>query len=722
MAQKKRRSSSRRKTKAKSQSNSSTVGSAAKAAVAAAADRVSAYLPAVDAVELATKVMVVNQSLRTEVFKNLDRPDAEKARKQLQKLINKRKDKGDDVEVWENVKDYQLVEAIVNKQPDPRPDIETQCIFIGAASASAKKEEIVSYLYPVPEKEDKFYKVCFSLPELATLVSEKATKTGLVNPFLEEMTRKLPGLEVPAKFDRTFVDLVRFMRKAVDYHRRSVGDVLNDERDKIIQRVLVQHLETYFKENPKAINAGGVVGWTKEMFKAVMRKGYAFGQWVMQHPVWATAIAIISKAVRLLLCAYISGIPGPDVGLIFESLMQVTKDNPLVTTIISALKIIYGCARDLMSANPFAIATCAGKAVVITGSTTWKFGSWVVNFMISSTKSIVEGIVGKTWAPLVKWLFYPVEWTGTCISTDASTCVLAIWQSGMDIWHGTEKGSRRSKQALEVGMKDQMQKAFLEDFNGTMFVVLTFLVPVKFLGRIANMFLTTLAPQVMGPVNAFLEKVGSNSEWMTIGDVWYYMVQAVAVPRAFNSLLQEVYAWVMDVGFGCFFKSLRRRIAGAEPSKDRACCFRDTVREISLMINAEGSLGLKHYLINAGRKVGEWMPTWSDCRLKTLVLPRPVYAIPVPGKRRFVRVYLYQWDRAACTRYGIECRARRRLVFGVMAQEIRTLFPDAVETDPRSKLLYVNLAKLPCDILLHLAYMNREPMPPLKRCGYAALL
>jgi hypothetical protein len=280
-----------------------------------------------------------------------------------------------------------------------------------------------------------------------------------------------------------------------------------------------------------------------------------------------------------------------------------------------------------------------------------------------------------------------------------------------------EKGQDSGK---VLALLHPIRQEMFANFQLTFFWLAMSVIPAKALDALLSLVAMWFPPLLLAIeggrkiINKVLQKLAFHNADFSVGDMMLFLSKQGGISVGILMALKELYGWVCDVG-GCFIAKVKILF---QPDDEKAkleyaCCFRDFVADLKkalrpsapnsvLSAMARGTVNVGRFFYNGYNSVTSLIH--SDRRLKTLLLSTPLFC------RRFdqreICFYLFEWNRRALSHLTPAERGGFRSVHvGVLAQQVQTQFPEAVEEDAEG-FLQVNLMALPRPLTRLLAVLD----------------
>lgn len=606
--------------------------------------------------------------------------------------------------VWSEMSDIKLAEAILSSKNssfvDPRVDWKSQCVFIGLANTDLPSEEILSFCYP-KENDKCNFKLCFSLRELNEFLNLEPHKNGkqVPNIFKQEIVQKVPELanSITDFLSEEFVQLVRFQQQIVESKDLSFEFT---ETQSALTVNIASILLDFFRNSPAALTIGGVVGWIKEKTpnwtKTILNNATYGIKWLFHNPFWANVILLISKSLRIFACAYIAGISKDDFHYILSSMLDTIASNPIGSAFINITSTLLSCVTSIglvgVITSPTTVVSCLVSSLSSTLTIAHSVVKYIAQVFLFVLRKGLEIIFPKSSAHV---LLKTIEMTAECY-TNINKCIFWALDSSED--------------GKQLQMNPTVRNEIFGNVTATLFFALLYTIPASAIDYIVDVIFRFLPHgNTVKNAAAYIQKsrnTENDGTQMTLGDIFMTAIK-IGGRTSIIAVLSEFYTWFNDVA-GCWVKKMRMQLVGANTTIDNACCFKGVVDQIkSILDTTVQNPAMSKNTANA--TFFKWI---SDRRVKKLVYPNPIFEHEV-GKRT-IKFYSYKWNIKE-----IKPKFRkyfdRRIHVGIMAQELKRDFPDAVAVD-KNNIMYVRIDKLDCDLVSLLCLFNG--IQPPKKCSH----
>lgn len=598
---------------------------------------------------------------------------------------------------WSELTDTALAKAILDSGSDfsdPRPNIKTDCMFLGK-SKDTPSEAVLSFCYP---KDDNscFYRFCVSVPEMIEYIDQHKDQTGIQNPFRDEIIKRVPELTeyVSETLAPDFVETVKFHHEVLE--TRSQILQIKNPQERGLMTIVATLVAECIQKTPGIAQIGGLMQWGWNKVPSFVKNGVAkLGsavKWVFNNPFLSNLVIILSKALRLFLCALLSGVSATEFKMLLESILESFKSNPLVNILINVSSSLLSCTLSIGIKgllNPMAYGECLMKVVVGSLDTVYTFAiKHIKHIIVYVVRRLLEIVLPRA---VTEWIMDKVEYANECVDSPFQ-CAAGLFM-----------GSRSTQLSLNPVVRDEL----FANISSTVFFGILCLVPASLIDTLLDIVVPFLPSggHVIKLKDFLLTTVGklTGKKDLSIGDILLLGMKTVAVQSTVLQLCKELYSWFVDVG-GCWLKKIRAHLSPETYKADKACCFKGLVEKIREIFATT---------IDTKSIVKKWW--YSDRRLKK-ILPTQKPVFHVRSGTKHINFYLYKWDMKAIKKLspGQQKKFNDSQVFvGVMAQDIKKDFPHAVKVDS-SGLMKINQEKLGCDLVLILSALNGT-LPP-KKC------
>lgn len=627
---------------------------------------------------------------------------------------------------WTNLTDTALARALLDGNPtfqDPRPNLKTDCVFLGKAQ-NAKPEDVMSFCFP-KDGDNCYYRACCSVTEVVTYLDHldsDAKKLPVPNPFAVELRTKIP--EVADMVGDTLTDelisTIRFQHE-VRQLRSSILDI-TDPKDTAIVRVVGNFVAEFIQKVPGAAQVGGIINWTANRTPAFIKNSLSTLsgalKWVFNNPFYTNLIIILGKSLRIVLCAYLSGVEPKDVKFILESMFEAWKGHPMVNLLINVTSSLLSCLTSIGLKgimNPVAYIECVTKILGATFDTYYTFSyKYMKQLILYVIRRVLELVAPKK---TVNAIWSIVEQSNECIDHP--------WQCVQAVFLGSDDA------AVQLSMNPAIRNELLVNISATVFFGILCLIPVQLIDALFDL-LIPFVPAGGHIVNAKRWLLAtatklSGQRNLSLGDLVLVASKTASVHSSVLAVCMEMYAWFIDVG-GCWLKKVKARIAPETAKAEEACCFKDLVDKIKSILESQGQSGFFGMARRGVENVSRWVNSinpwgssasylgsqWSDRRLKHLLHRNPVFTIKSKGK--LIKFYLYMWNMDAVRKLPTSAQKHfnpHHVYIGVLAQELQKSFPKAVTLDKHTNTFQIDQSKLGCNLMTILCALNGT-LPPAK--------
>eukprot|EP00462_Mataza_sp_D1_P004307 CAMPEP_0175108400 /NCGR_PEP_ID=MMETSP0086_2-20121207/12619_1 /TAXON_ID=136419 /ORGANISM="Unknown Unknown, Strain D1" /LENGTH=990 /DNA_ID=CAMNT_0016385613 /DNA_START=61 /DNA_END=3033 /DNA_ORIENTATION=- len=464
------------------------------------------------------------------------------------------------------------------------------------------------------------------------------------------------------------------------------------EKDGFVQNLL-QAVGEYLTLHPEKI--GEDEGWftlagawkrsknaAKHLVNTATSAAKSLGTFVMQHPIVVNVILLISKLLRTVICAFMSGVTYAQIKQTITSLIQDVFGNvpgtrffaALISCVLSlfsstAVSAVFACLKDTLGALYASIFGFLGAVVEVASGTI----RWLLSYL---------GTVGNVLAVP----FAMTEATGTLL-TNPTKWVQSWWSD---------------EAAVEVSLGHFMRKHFFRQ-SALLFlqiaaeyfpnVILGILGMMPGLGTIVNLVQTLCASFGLS-----LAKGITFSLRITL------MVIDTQPLTQLMDFLNELWGW-FDVLAGCAFKRILNSLFGVvqmitgggqtavKEVNVVTCCMKETVDQLKAVFETKSVFRSSptQILKNVTGRAGNWFTgVFCDERSKIALFPGTVVAeVLVPsehgGREKRIKFFAFAWKKS--TPFSCQTCVSDKIFFAPSAQKLKRQFPSAVINFP--KLGYV---------------------------------
>ncbi len=626
----------------------------------------------------------------------------------------------------------QYLDALVTNSKDPRTP---NCIKFGAAESVTDSKDLFSYCF----FNDKCAtKVCFSLEELGGLLKRDANgnlpKT-LRNDFEADMKARLPHLadEIVPYFDDKFIGMVDQAIRVKAY-RSEPTTSLKDRNEKQIYSFLLNQLYAFFKETPSAMAQGNIVAgkgwvdrakgwassavpnWVKETLSSPHRLVY----WVTGNPYWDNLLGLLSKAIRLILCCYASGVTEASFDSVLKAYFQSASRDPTVSFVLGLTDAVFKCT---LKASASAGETITFDALDFIQCIHTKFEAVVAPdvrkqtiYPLQFVMFVIRNLFERVYSPGVARKIVKEPRSGKKVLRPQLVASALHWQRLSD----PQKLFQMMWDNGEVDFHFVRQEEFLTNLDAIMFLGIAYSVPAQSVLQTLDEIADLLPPgNVVSSSREAMARVlkTATDSFMSVGQLLEMSMRQDEAWRSVKPLVYEAWVFFSDVG-SCYIKQCRRA-AGAEEETSQ-CCFAEFLQKVQEVLNPppKGSVVASMRDAVAGALGKDWKALLaSDERWKKRLLQKPVYTVQTA--RGPLEIHLYMWRPSMVRQLRRSVRkhyALGRPFYSLSAQQVRSLYPECIVT--KQGRLFVNLKCLPssCEILHVIHAMNTGGMPmPLSK-------
>ena len=625
--------------------------------------------------------------------------------------------------VWYHplVLENQLLDAVSEKTfVDPRGEL-SKCVFIGTAVAGMPEIDILSY--PFPDTPNMSF--CFSVPELVEHINNFPLG-NVPNKWAPQLRHVAPELasHIPDIMPDDWVEAVKWHDKALKIHQTEIKETI----DVLLFNTITTAMVSYFQISPSSMTVGTVMSnignripqWLKNMVAVPTKVMY----YILNNPFLVNLCVLLSKGLRAVVCAYMSGITKEDIKLMLKVMWNQVLEHPVGAIIVEIISTIFACLSDIgikgLLGDPSGFVDCIKKVLealsIGVARVQMSLVGFAKNFVIYLLRTLLSQILSPS---TVDRIMYLIEMSGDMFTNPSLAFTYLLQGEGAD-------DAGKQLQLMSV-----VREFFFANFTATFFWGFVSVLPASTL----DFILAIVLPLI--PAGGYVEKAkdllmkyanklaGTNA---SIGDVLIMCSKSSAMYANIISIFNEVYGWVVDVG-GCFIAKYKRGMITAmkkipkigdlfDDTKDdisAACCFKDLVDKLKTALVVPKPPKLLTNVAQGAKATYNYVSSWlSDARLKTVMFR--VFVLRV-GKKS-INFYLYKWTAMGARLAGSDPYS---VHIGVIAQDIQKQFPEAVHVS-KSGFLVINLPALPCDIRQVLHNLNGLKSPRCKASRRMKLL
>lgn len=226
---------------------------------------------------------------------------------------------------------------------------------------------------------------CFNVDELQQYIIQNTTpESTSCDMFMYEelndimMQENVQGVTIPKKMSEEFrcvVENFAFIEvgtkpvQEIDRLQTMVVSALS----KFVETTLASNTNPYSRFNP----VGGFYHYTKEAFKKLTLFGAKLTIWLLEHPWYLMMATAVAKAVRLMICLYMSL---DEVGVqaalqVFDKLIDSMfgKMNEWSNAFVRVLRVGIECFLGGISMSFASLSSCIAKSATATASAAQSF-------------------------------------------------------------------------------------------------------------------------------------------------------------------------------------------------------------------------------------------------------------------------------------------------------------------------------------------------------------
>lgn len=617
--------------------------------------------------------------------------------------------------IWkEELTEEALYESMLSDPfVDPREGIH-KCIMMGSANETTPSAEIVSYCIPESHCETQ---VCFYLPDLLQHIDAYKGKP-VPNKWKNEMQRKCKDQayadHVPDFMSESWIEGVKLHSRVFAVFKKEAKQSFEGH----IFQTLLSSMVAFFIKRPWQLVFGTFLDHPqkKEEHKSVptwLQRIVAVPKrvvvMILYNPMLFNFAVLFSKGFRAITCAYMSGVTASEIRLILEAAYGTFMENPIALFIVRVLTTIYDCLPKLVSGgfNVLALLACLKGKMNL-----WNLAKGlaemsgrVLSFLVNLVLDIVEKVLGKLLpSMIVPYVIKPLK--------GAIHCILHPQESATWILDAFSNHSH----ARIVKLLPAVRKEMFDNFQLTFFWMVMAVMPATALDFLLSLLTMWFPPLAVGIdtarrfISNVLQFVTRSKVEFSVGDILLMLARQGGTYANVILAFNELYGWVCDVG-GCFIQKIKimflkvintENVLLKEVEQEYACCFRDFIVDLKVALKPDvpltprmvSSLSSNVHALGSylWKGLGNGYSMFSDRRLKTLLLTKPLFCRHFDRKE--ICFYLYEWNKRARKHLSI---ADKGVHIGVMAQQVQTHFPDAVEQDEHG-YLQVKLDALPREL------------------------
>lgn len=623
--------------------------------------------------------------------------------------------------VWYHplVLENQLLNAVSEKNfADPRGDL-SKCVFIGTAVAGMPEVDILSY----PGSPNISF--CFSVPELIEHINNFPLG-NVPNKWAPQLRHVAPELasHIPDIMPDDWVEAVKWHDKALKIHSTEIKETI----DVILFNTITTAMVAYFQMSPSSMTVGTVLSsignripqWIKDMAAVPTKVMY----YILNNPFLVNLCVLLSKGLRAVICAYMSGISKEDIKLMLKVMWGQVLEHPVGAIIVEIISTVFSCLSNIgikgLLLDPSGFVDCIKKVLealsIGVARVQMSLVGFAKNFVIYLLRTLLSQLLSPS---TVDRIMYMIEMSGDMFTNPSLAFTYLLQEEGAE-------SAGKQLQLMSV-----VREFFFANFTATFFWGVVSVLPASTL----DFILAIVLPLI--PAGGYVEKAkdllmkyanmlaGTNA---SIGDVLIMCSKSTTLFANIISIFNEVYGWVVDLG-GCFISKYKRgMIVGlkkipkigdlfdtTDDDISAACCFKDLVDKLKTALVVPKPPKILTNVAQGAKKTYNYVTSWfSDARLKTVLFR--VFVLRV-GKKT-INFYLYKWTATGARVVGADPYS---VHIGVIAQDIQKQFPEAVHVS-KSGYLVLNLAALPCDIRQVLHNLNGLKSPRCKASRRMKLL
>lgn len=464
------------------------------------------------------------------------------------------------------VKENELLTSLLTKTDDPRKNLKEKCIFVGKADATTNPDQILSYTLP----GSSTHTLCFLVPELKGVIENKAGRE-----MMDMIKRKVPDdmkQDIPDDMSDEWTHSILLHAHCLDIHDREIKKSV----DVTIFNRIMAYLMQFLNKRPIYVTIGTIVGRIKSFIpnwvKSVFSSPRSLFDFILHNPFMVNFVVLLSKGVRAILCAFMTGVTGKEFSDVIRSLWATASVSTVGVLITELVTVIYSCMQAGLSVSLFKLLDCVKSlfdAVVKMGL---RIPANILSFISEFTVYLLTTAWNTTIAPFVH-MFKVDPATTTKLMRYMNPVTWADWFMGRDV----------------TTMK-KVEEIFLNNFNETFFWGVLLVVPSRYFGVILD-YIDSMLPDHTQVQNAkaFVKKVLEKELWKktTVGELILILSDYRHQIYDLFKVLNEVYAWVVDVA-GCFIMKLYHTLVSKLPyvEHDKTavpgdCCFSDLIKSLS---------------------------------------------------------------------------------------------------------------------------------------------
>jgi hypothetical protein len=619
----------------------------------------------------------------------------------------------------------------------------TTCFFVGKASNQMASRDLLSYCFPLPPSPGvaaRCLRVCFSITELVDLIEAEGPVPAPF-PFKTQIEAYARSFQLPLVVSATFSDDFIVIIK----HKQQSRAAERGSGEEPMVAVVMTSLIKYLESTPDAMKQGSflttVTSWGKWLVSTALKAGVKFlrmMRWVWQNPFWSSVVLMVSKLLRMLICAWLSGVGKEDMVLLLDRILASYHDNLFMTVIISLFKIVYSCVADVISdiakygvLGIFpAILSCLGdsfKVVQVATQSVWRY---ISNFFLYAFTWFMDSFGMKTVGDALARLFI-------CFGEHDALlrCIKSF------IWDDPEF-------TKELSVTSAIMKHIFMDWNLVVFFAIMAMVPTALLEKVLDMVgdyfsagqYSVIMKKIKDQLFHYTKYVSKQPPSVLSFVQWLYYGPASMV-YLYKSFINEMYAWFVDV-LGCLLRKLTFQL-GLTTTMDPACCFQAVVDDLLSVFATEKVKREELAAQEAAEKAAveareaaaaaaaeakrvaaeEWAKkSWyeavtssisslgskiSDVRLKHLVFREPILDVvwhDQEGRTLKIPLYLFRWKPHVREHYP---HLSAGLQVGVIAQEIMNIWPQAIHFC--DGYMCIKRAAIPAELQQALSYFESDP-------------
>jgi hypothetical protein len=626
--------------------------------------------------------------------------------------------------VWYNplVLENQLLNAVSEKTfADPRGEL-SKCVFIGTAVAGMPEIDILSYPFPGTPN----ISFCFSVPELMEHINNFPLG-DVPNKWAPQLRHVAPELasHIPDIMPDDWVEAVKWHDKALKLHQTEIKETV----DVVLFNTITTAMVSYFQMSPSSMTVGTVLSsignripqWLKNMAAVPAKVMY----YILNNPFLVNLCVLLSKGLRAVICAYMSGITKEDIKLMLKVMWNQVLEHPVGAIVVEIVSTIFACLSDVgirgLLGDPSGFVDCIKKVLealsVGVARVQMSLVSFAKNFVIYLLRTLLSQLLSPS---TVDRIMYLIEMSGDMFANPSLAFTFLLQGEGAD------------DAAKQLQLMSVVREYFFANFNATFFWGFVSVLPASTL----DFILAIVLPLI--PAGGYVEKAkdllmkyanklaGTNA---SIGDVLIMCSKSTTLFANVIAIFNELYGWVVDLG-GCFISKYKRGMIAVmkkipkigdlfietiDDDISAACCFKDLVDKLKTALVVPKPPVVLTNIAKGVKSASNYVTSWfSDSRLKTVLFR--VFVLRV-GKKS-INFYLYKWTATGARVTGSDPYS---VHIGVIAQDIQKQFPEAVHVS-KSGYLVLNLAALPCDIRQVLHNLNGLKSPRCKASRRMKLL